>query len=117
MLQIKYNQESIKKINLNRSNIMIEMDTWGEPDTELTFILPGKKSRREIFWNKVKKLLKAIWGLIKKLISYIMSIVGITIIVLIIYAYNNPPEETVIDKMKTELEIQLDQMQVQRVNK
>ena len=41
----------------------------------------------------------------------------LAIIVLIFIAYNNQPKETVIDKMKTELEANLDQVQAEKLNK
>lgn len=89
---------------------MIEMGTWGEPETDLDWIQPGKESRKKIFRQKVKDSFR-------RIISIIMSIIGLAIIVLIFIAYNNPPKETVIDRMKTELEANLDQMQAEKLNK
>lgn len=89
---------------------MIEMGTWGEPETDLDWIQPGKESRKKIFRQKVKDSFR-------RIISIIMSIIGLAIIVLIFIAYNNPPKETVIDKMKTELEANIDQMQAEKLNK
>ena len=89
---------------------MIEMETWGEPETDLDWIQPGKESCKKIFRQKVKDSFRLI-------VSIIMSIIGLAIIVLIFIAYSNPPKETVIEKMKTELDLQLDQMQTEKANK
>jgi len=86
------------------------MDNWNCEEDKIEFVKPGKKERRKIFKQKVKDSFK-------RIVSIFLTVIGLAIIVLIFIAYHNQPKETTIDKMKSELEIQLDRLQADKVNR